>query len=91
MDAADEWSNEFYAAASGYCPVAVFLDVVDLKTCARFAWSMEQLRLRNVQAREPLVKKLDDNLWELREESGTNIYRVIYVFFTGRRIRVYSQ
>ncbi len=47
---------------------------------------MEQLRLRNVQAREPLVKKLDDNLWELREESSTNIYRIIYVFFTGRRI-----
>lgn len=86
MDAADEWSNEFYVAASGYCPVAVFLDALDLKTRARFAWSMEQLRLRNVQAREPLVKKLDDNLWELREESGTNIYRIIYVFFTGRRI-----
>jgi len=29
---------------------------------------------------------LDDDLWELREESSTNIYRVIYFFFTGRRI-----
>ena len=47
---------------------------------------MEQLRLRNVQAREPLVRHLEDDLWELREESNTNIYRIIYFFFTGRRI-----
>jgi phage-related protein len=25
-------------------------------------------------------------LWELREESRTNIYRVVYFFFSGRRI-----
>ena len=47
---------------------------------------MEQLRLRNVLAREPLVKHLEGPLWELREESQTNIYRIIYVFHTGRRI-----
>jgi len=47
---------------------------------------MEQLRVRNVQAREPLVKHLEDKLWELREESQTNIYRIIYFFFTGKRI-----
>jgi phage-related protein len=55
-------------------------------TQARFDWSIEQLRIRNVAAREPLVRKLDGKLWELREESRTNIYRVIYCFFTGRRI-----
>jgi phage-related protein len=33
-----------------------------------------------------LVKHLEDKLWELREESRTNIYRVIYFFYTGRRI-----
>ncbi|MBT9170948.1 MAG: hypothetical protein DDT18_01305 [Actinobacteria bacterium] len=47
---------------------------------------MEQLRLRNVQAQEPLVRHLEGELWELREESRTNIYRIIYFFFTGRRI-----
>jgi phage-related protein len=25
-------------------------------------------------------------LWELREESQTNIYRIVYVFYTGRRV-----
>ena len=47
---------------------------------------MEQLRLRNVLAHEPLVTHLSGKLWELREESQKNIYRIIYVFHTGRRI-----
>jgi len=59
---------------------------LDAKTQRRFRWSIEQLRLRNVQAREPLVRHLDGKIWELREESQTNIYRLLYFFFTGRRI-----
>lgn len=47
---------------------------------------MEQLRVRNVRAREPLARHLEGDLWELREESSTNTYRVVYFFFTARRI-----
>jgi len=81
-----EWTTEFYRDADGESPVEAFLDSLDLKTRARFRWSMEQLRARNVQARQPLARHLEGDLWELREESATNIYRVIYFFFTGRRI-----
>lgn len=81
-----DWAIEFYLTSSGTSPVEDFLDSLDLKTRARFRWSMEQLRVRNVTAREPLVKHLEGKLWELREESQTNIYRVVYFFFTGRRI-----
>jgi phage-related protein len=80
------WVAEFYLEEDGTSPVEGFLDRLDVKTRARFRWSMEQLRLRNVQAREPLVRHLAGDLWELREESSTNIYRIIYFFFTGRRI-----
>ena len=86
MSRQPEWATEFYVAADGTSPVEAFLDSLDPKTRARFLWSMEQLRVRNVQAREPLVKHLEDKLWELREESRTNIYRIIYFFYTGRRI-----
>lgn len=81
-----EWTTEFYIEPDGSSPVEEFLDGLDSKTRARFRWSMEQLRERNVNAREPLVRHVEDKLWELREESKTNIYRVIYFFFTGRRI-----
>ena len=81
-----DWTTEFYRTEQGACPVEAFLHSLDVKTRARFRWSMEQLRVRNVRAREPLVRHLDGDLWELREESSTNIYRVIYFFFTDRRI-----
>ena len=86
MQKSAEWTTEFYLGADGSSPVEEFLESIDLKTRARFRWSMEQLRLRNVQAREPLVRHLEGDLWELREESSTNIYRIVYFFFTGRRI-----
>lgn len=78
----------FYVDAQGNEPVRAFLQSLDPKTQVRFAWSLEQLRLRNLQAREPLVRHLEGKLWELREESQTNIYRLLYCFFTGRRIVV---
>ena len=42
--------------------------------------------MRNIQAREPLVRHIEGKIWELREESRTNIYRLLYVFAGGRRI-----
>jgi phage-related protein len=85
MDAAG-WSLVFYTDEQGQSPVEEFLAGLDPKTQRRFRWSIEQLRLRNTQARPPLVRHLDGKLWELREESSTNIYRLIYFFFTGRQI-----
>jgi len=81
-----EWSIVLFIDAQGQSPVAEFLASLDSKTQRRFRWSIEQLRQRNIHARAPLVRHLDDKLWELREESQTNIYRLIYFFFTGRQI-----
>ena len=86
MSAGNDWSIVFYTEEDGRSPVAEFLDGLDIKTRARFDWSIEQLRRRNVQARPPLVRHLDGKLWRLREESDTNSYHIIYVFFTGRHI-----
>ena|SRR5690348_6105106 len=82
----DEWTIEFYAEENGYAPVLDFLEGLDKKTNARFQWSIEQIRVLNVQAREPLVKHVEGKIWEIREESNTNIYRILYFFYTGKRI-----
>jgi phage-related protein len=80
------WTVVFYMEDDGTSPVQEFLRSLDTKTQVRFVWSIEQLRVRNVMAREPLVRHLEDKLWELREESSTNIYRLIYFFFSGQQI-----
>ena len=82
----NEWTIVFYIDEQGRSPVREFLEGVDPKTQRRFVWSIEQLRLRNVQVREPLARHLEGKVWELREESNTNIYRLLYFFFAGRRI-----
>ena len=81
-----DWRISFYERADGERPVEAFLNALDAPTRARFFWSIEQLRLRNTQAREPLVKHIEGRLWELRRESNTNIYRILYVLLPGRRI-----
>ncbi len=81
-----EWSIIFYVEENGNEPVREFLRSLDGKTQIRFAWSIEQLQVRNIRAREPLARHLEGKLWEMREESNANIYRIMYFFFTGRRI-----
>ena len=86
MAAKPDWAIEFYLDEQGISPVQAFVDGLDKKTQARLNWSIEQLRIRNVQAGEPLVKHLEGKLWELRRTSSGNIYRLLYFFFTGRKI-----
>jgi len=86
MKAENGWSIEYYVAENGTSPVREFLLGLDKKTYVRFLKSIDQLKERNVQAREPLVKHIEGKLWELRKESDTNIYRILYVFFTDKRI-----
>src|SRR6266516_2930917 len=82
----DEWTIEYYVDESGHVPVQVFLGSLDKETYARFLWSLEKVRVSNVRAREPLVRHLEGKIWEIREESNTNIYRVLYFFFRSKRI-----
>src|SRR5207249_1593121 len=81
-----EWTVEYYIDDRGKVLVKEFLDELDKKTYVRFQWSMEQLRVRNVQARYPLVRQIEGRLWELREESQTTIYCIFYFFASGHRI-----
>lgn len=81
-----DWSIVFYTTEQGDSPIEEFLQSLDLKTQARFDWSIKVLREQNTRAREPLVKHIEGKLWELRRASNGNIYRVMYFFFTGKRI-----
>jgi phage-related protein len=81
-----DWSVVFYREESGSSPVREFLSSLDETAQESVLVGIDLLLNRNVAAREPLVRHLEGKLWELRRESRTNIYRVIYFFFTGRKI-----
>jgi phage-related protein len=85
-DQSEEWSIVLYTDRDGSTPVEDFLASLDIKTQARFDWSIERLRVLNIHAREPLVKHIEGKLWELRRASSKNIYRLFYFFFTGKEI-----
>jgi hypothetical protein len=80
MIAGADRSVLFYVEDSGRRPVYQFLEGLDTRTQARFVRAIEHLVIRNVQAREPLVRHLEGKLWELRVESQINIYRLVYAF-----------
>src|SRR5688572_11528 len=86
MAGEQEWSIVFYVTEQGDSPVEEFLHSLDIKTQARFDWSIDRLAKENIQAKEPLVKHIEGKLWELRRASNGNIYRVMYFFFTGKQI-----
>lgn len=81
-----DWVVEYYVEESGRVPVQQFLAELDEKALTRMMASTEQLRVRNTQAHEPLVRHIEGKIWELRRESDTNIYRIFYVFASNRRI-----
>ena len=81
-----EWEVLFYRDAKKKEPVREFLQGLDTKTQSRFIWSIEQLRVRNISARFPLVKHIEGDIFELREESKTNIFRILYILFIGNKI-----
>jgi phage-related protein len=57
----------------------------DPKLEQRFAAAFQRLKVENVTAREPLVKKLDGKLWEVRVDFDRSAYRAIYVTVHERR------
>jgi phage-related protein len=86
MSIQPEWTIVFYIEDNGGNPIDDFLARLDARAKAKFDWAIAQLRVRNVTAREPLVKHLQGKVYELRVESQATIYRLLYFFAAGRRI-----
>lgn len=81
-----DWTIAFYQDAAGNSPVEDFLNTLDKRALADLVWAIRELKERNINAREPLVKPIEGKLWELRTTSDGNAYRLLYFFFSGRRI-----
>ena len=50
------------------------------------ARTIETLQNNGNDLREPYSKYIDDGIFELRAKVGSDISRVLYFFFTGKRV-----
>ncbi len=79
---------EFYSGKDGSEPIAEFLDSLDSKMSAKLVGLMEILEERGTELRMPYSEHLEDGIFELRCKQGSNITRVMYFFYVGKKIVV---
>ena len=87
---------EFYSSEDGREPVAEFLDSLDSKMSAKDSLDskmsaklvglMEILEEKGTELRMPYSEHLEDGIFELRCKQGSNITRVMYFFYVGKKI-----
>ena len=77
---------EFYETEDGKEPVKEFLDSLDDKMAAKLIGLMEVLEEKGTELRKPYSEHLDDGIFELRCKQGSNITRVLYFFYVGKKI-----
>jgi phage-related protein len=80
------WRVEFYEKENGEVPVQVFLDALTDKMIAKSLREISLLEERGNLLREPHSKAMGDGLFELRIKQSSNISRIFYFFFIGKRI-----
>lgn len=81
-----EFEVIFYDRTDGTEPVKEFLDSLDVKMRAKMLRTVLLLAENGTHLREPYSKPLDDGIFELRAKVGSDISRVLYFFFVGRRV-----
>ena len=77
---------DFFRSRSGVCPVEDFLDSLSGKQAQKMVWVMQLVEdLEKVP--KQYFKKLvgTDDIWEIRAQLGSDIFRVLGFFDTSAR------
>jgi phage-related protein len=77
---------DFYTLDDGIKPVEVFLDSLNGKLRAKTVQELFLLEEKGNQLREPYSRHIEGGIFELRIKQSSNIARVFYFFYVGRRI-----
>lgn len=72
------WAIDFFTTEDGKEPVAEFLDSLPRKHKAKAFWEIELLAEKGTELKEPYVKHVQEELWELRIKFSSDISRVFY-------------
>jgi phage-related protein len=80
------WEVEYYETESGKKPAYGFINDLPLKMRAKAFKEMELLEEFGTNITMPYSKPMQDGVYELRIQAASDISRVFYFFFTGRKI-----
>ena len=84
--AMDTYEVIFYDLPDGSKPVKDFMDTLDAKMFAKVVRTLEMIKQAGPNLRLPYSEHLDDGIFEIRAKQGSNITRVLYFFFVGKKI-----
>lgn len=84
----DEMNYEaiFYDLPDGTEPALDFIKSLDVKMRAKLERSINLLQQAGPELRLPYSEHLEVGIFEVRAKQGTNITRVLYFFFVGKKI-----
>ena len=80
-----DFTAVFYDLPDGTKPALEFMLALDKKMRAKVVRAIGIIEDGGNSVREPYSKHLVDGIFEIRAEVGTDISRVFYFFFTGKR------
>ncbi len=80
------FSVEFYRRENGNAPDEDFLDQLPIKHRVKALDGLALLEEFGSALREPYSKSVGNGLFELRVKFSSDITRIFYFFFDGRRI-----
>ena len=85
-----EFAIEFVELPNGRAPAREFLDSLDDKAAARIDAFIERLRTQGNRMQGKFVKKLTDDVFELRVKQFDRIFRVLFFYQRGMLIVITS-
>ena len=83
-----KYQVEFFEKDNGDIPAEDFINALNVKMSAKVYRLLVMVAENGPDLREPYSKHLDDGIFELRAKFGSDITRVLYFFFVGRRVVV---
>lgn len=86
----DEFTIEYVELPNGRLPAREFVDSLDDKAAARIDAFIERLRIYGNRMQGKFVKKLTDDIFELRVKQFDRIFRVLFFYQPGMLIVITS-
>ena len=82
----NQWKIEFYQSSNGNSVVYEWFLGQEAKVKAKFAQIFDLLQDKGISVGMPYVRPIvNTKLYEIGVEQSTNIYRIFYFAYTGRR------